>query len=44
MEINLKKFTNAVENSKPMRMIGKVVQMVGMVIESKGPNVRLGVE
>jgi len=42
MEINLKKFTNAVENSKPMRMIGKVVQMVGLVIECQGPNVSMG--
>jgi flagellum-specific ATP synthase len=42
MEINLKKFTNAVENSKPMRMIGKVVQLVGLVIECQGPNVSMG--
>ena len=42
MEINLKKFTDAVENSKPMRMIGKVVQMVGLVIECQGPNVSMG--
>ena len=42
MEINLKKFTDAIENCKSMKMIGKVVQMVGLVIECQGPNVSMG--
>ena len=42
MDINLKKFTDAIEGCKSMRMIGKVVQMVGLVIECQGPNVSMG--
>ncbi|MCR5175903.1 MAG: flagellar protein export ATPase FliI [Anaerovibrio sp.] len=42
MDINLKKFTDAIENCKSMKMIGKVVQMVGLVIECQGPNVSMG--
>lgn len=42
MDIDLKKFTDAIANCKSMKMIGKVVQMVGLVIECQGPNVSMG--
>ena len=42
MELNLKKFSEAINNCQPMRMIGKVVQMVGLVIQCSGPNVTMG--
>lgn len=42
MDLNLKKFTDAIDSCMPIRMIGKVVQMVGLVIECKGPNVSMG--
>ena len=42
MELNLKKFSEAINNCQPMRMIGKVVHMVGLVIQCSGPNVTMG--
>ena len=42
MDLNLKKFSEAIENCIPMKMIGKVVQIIGLVIECKGPNVSMG--
>lgn len=33
---------SAIENCDPVHMVGKVVQVIGLVIESKGPNVSLG--
>ena len=42
MELNLKKFSEAINNCQSMRMIGKVVQMVGLVIQCSGPNVTMG--
>lgn len=42
MELNLNKFSEAINNCQPMRMIGKVVQMVGLVIQCSGPNVTMG--
>lgn len=42
MELNLKKFSEAINNCQPMRMIGKVVQMVGLVIQCSGPSVTMG--
>lgn len=42
ININLEKFNNAIDNCKSMNMIGKVVQIVGLVIECSGPNVSMG--
>ena len=42
ININLEKFNNAIEHCKSMNMIGKVVQIVGLVIECNGPNVSMG--
>ena len=42
MELNLKKFSRAIEDTESIKMSGKVTQVVGLVIESKGPNVSLG--
>ena len=42
MEPNLIKFARAIEDTEPIKMSGKVTQVVGLVIESKGPNVSLG--
>ena len=42
MEPNLTKFSRAIEDTEPIKMSGKVTQVVGLVIESKGPNVSLG--
>lgn len=40
--INLEKFNEAIDNCKSMSMLGKVVQIVGLVIECSGPNVSMG--
>ena len=42
ININLEKFNAAIDNCKSMNMIGKVVQIVGLVIECNGPNVSMG--
>ncbi len=42
ININLEKFNNAIDHCKSMNMIGKVVQIVGLVIECNGPNVSMG--
>ena len=42
IDINLRKFNQAIDNSEPIKMDGKVTQVIGLVIESKGPNVSLG--
>lgn len=42
IKINLEKFNTAIEHCKSMNMIGKVVQIVGLVIECNGPNVSMG--
>lgn len=42
ININLEKFNTAIDHCKSMNMIGKVVQIVGLVIECKGPNVSMG--
>lgn len=42
MELNLRKFSDAIDNCITIKMIGKVVQMVGLVIECSGPNVSMG--
>jgi flagellum-specific ATP synthase len=42
MDINIKKFTEAIHDCRTMKLTGKIVQVIGLVIESKGPNVAMG--
>ena len=42
IELNLKKFSRAIEDTESIKMSGKVTQVIGLVIESKGPNVSIG--
>ncbi|MBP5199389.1 MAG: flagellar protein export ATPase FliI [Schwartzia sp.] len=42
MEPNLTKISRAIEDAEPIKMNGKVTQVIGLVIEAKGPNVSLG--
>ena len=42
MKPNLTKFSRAIEDAEPIKMNGKVTQVIGLVIEAKGPNVSLG--
>lgn len=42
INIDLEKFNTAIDHCKSMNMIGKVVQIVGLVIECNGPNVSMG--
>lgn len=42
LEPNLKKFSRAIEDTESIKMSGKVTQIVGLVIEARGPNVSLG--
>ena len=42
ININLEKFHTAIDHCQSMNMIGKVVQIVGLVIECNGPNVSMG--
>ena len=42
MELNLRKISRAIEDTESIKMSGKVTQVIGLVIESKGPNVSLG--
>ena len=41
-QLNISKFTEAVQNCQSMKLIGKVTQVIGLVIESQGPTVSLG--
>lgn len=41
-EPNLKKFTQAIEDCEPIKLSGKITQIIGLVIESRGPNVSIG--
>lgn len=40
--LDIKKFKDALQLCDSMRMSGKVTQVIGLVIESKGPNVSVG--
>lgn len=42
ININLDKFNEAIDHCNSMNMIGKVVQIIGLVIECNGPNVSMG--
>ncbi len=41
-DINLQKLTNAINECVPIKLTGKVTQVVGLVIETKGPTVSVG--
>lgn len=41
-DINLRKLKDAIEECKPIKLTGKVTQVVGLVIESQGPTVSVG--
>ena len=40
--VNTQKFKDAIASCQSMKLTGKVTQVIGLVIESKGPNVSLG--
>lgn len=42
MEIDIEKFITTIRNNESIKLNGKIVQVVGLVIESQGPNVSLG--
>lgn len=42
MEISIEKYMTALKDCEPMKMNGKITQVIGLVIESQGPNVSLG--
>ncbi|SEJ62546.1 flagellum-specific ATP synthase [Propionispira arboris] len=42
MEMNTKKFMDAIQSCESIKMNGKITQVIGLVIESQGPNVSLG--
>ena len=42
MQVDIKKFTDAVKGSVSIKLTGKVTQVVGLVIESQGPTVSVG--
>ena len=42
MEMNTKKFIDAIQSCESIKMNGKITQVIGLVIESQGPNVSLG--
>lgn len=42
MDIQIDKYVNAIKASEPIKMSGKITQVIGLVIESQGPSVILG--
>ena len=40
--IDIQKFRDALHNAAPMKLTGKVTQIIGLVIESQGPTVTVG--
>ena len=42
MDIDFKKYYSAIENCESVKLNGKVTQVIGLVVESKGPNVSIG--
>ncbi len=42
MEVNCKKFMEAVDSCESIKLSGKITQVIGLVIESQGPNVSMG--
>ena len=42
MEIDFTKYMNAIHACEPIKLNGKITQVIGLVIEAQGPNVSLG--
>ena len=42
MDIDVNKYINAIKSCESIKMNGKITQVIGLVIESQGPNVSLG--
>jgi len=42
MDIDISKYMNAINSCESIKMNGKITQVIGLVIESRGPNVSLG--
>lgn len=42
IKADLKKFTQAIDDCEPIKLSGKITQVIGLVIESRGPNVSMG--
>jgi len=42
MDIDISKYMNAINSCESIKMNGKITQVIGLVIESQGPNVSLG--
>lgn len=42
MDIDISKYINAINSCESIKMNGKITQVIGLVIESQGPNVSLG--
>ena len=42
MEVNCRKFMEAVDSCESIKLSGKITQVIGLVIESQGPNVSMG--
>jgi len=42
MELDVNKYINAINLAEPIKMNGRITQVIGLVIESQGPNVSLG--
>lgn len=42
MELSAKKYINLIRNVDPVRVNGKITQIIGLTIESEGPDVRIG--
>ena len=40
--MNLVKYANALKDFNPISSCGKVIQVIGMVVEAEGPSVSLG--
>lgn len=41
-KIDVKKYTTAIKNANPIKMYGRVTQVIGLTIESVGPNAKIG--
>lgn len=42
MNFQIDKYQNAIKNCEPIKVNGRITQVIGLVIESHGPNVSLG--
>ena len=42
MNVNIRKFMDAIDDCESIKMSGKITQVIGLVIESQGPNVSMG--